>query len=141
MALPSIFKRRKLEAKKGEKEKEAPEKKQVSDKREPKEAKKKARAKKTSGIAPKVLISPIITEKTTELSLNNQYVFLVPKETGKIEIKKAIKDLYGTDAEKVNIINIPRKRKTIGRTPGWKKGYKKAVVKLKKGQKIDLTPA
>ena len=79
-----------------------------------------------------------MTEKATYLSSENKYVFEVFKKANKIDIKKAIEEVYGVKVEKVNIINIPRKKRRVGRTTGWKKGYKKAIVKVKQGQKIDL---
>ena len=86
----------------------------------------------------KVLVSHHITEKATELEKENKYVFKVFQKTNKIEIKKAIEDLYDVDVVDVKIINVPRRRKRLGRQEGWKKGYKKAIVKVKKGQKIEI---
>lgn len=83
---------------------------------------------------------PHITEKATDLAQNNQYVFRVFPKTNKIELKKAIKDIYGVDVVSVKIINVPLKKKRLGRIQGIKPGYKKAIVKIKKGQKIELLP-
>ena len=88
----------------------------------------------------KILISPRITEKATAISQKNQYVFKVFPKANKTEIKKAIEDLYKVEVLDVKIINVPAKRRRLGRISGWKKGYKKAIVKIKEGQKIEVLP-
>ena len=90
--------------------------------------------------ADKILISPQITEKATDLAQKNQYVFKVFPKANKTEIKKAIEDLYKVEVSDVKIINVPKKRRRLGRISGWKKGYKKAIVKIKEGQKIEVLP-
>ncbi|MCK4781986.1 50S ribosomal protein L23 [Candidatus Parcubacteria bacterium] len=96
--------------------------------------------KATGGQAYRVLKIPHITEKATDLTKNNQYVFKVLPKSNKIEIKKAIEGLYGVDVLSVRIINIPSKKRRLGKTTGWKKGYKKAIIKIKQGQKIEVMP-
>jgi len=91
-------------------------------------------------LAPVVLLKPQITEKATFLQEKNQYVFQVFKTATKLEVKKAIKEIYGVNVEKVRIINVDRKKKRLGRTTGWKKGYKKAIVSLPNGQEIEIIP-
>ena len=88
----------------------------------------------------KILIEPHITEKTTDLEKKNQYVFKVFPKANKTEIKKAIEDLYKVEVLNIKIINVPKKRRRLGRISGWKKGYKKAIVKIKEGQKIEVLP-
>lgn len=87
-----------------------------------------------------MLRAPQITEKATELTKYNQYVFKVGPSANKTEIKKAIKNLYQVDVLWVKIINVPRRQRRFGRTLGWKPGYKKAIVKVKEGQKIEVLP-
>ncbi|MFQ6049706.1 MAG: 50S ribosomal protein L23 [Candidatus Paceibacterales bacterium] len=99
----------------------------------------KDRRKKVSG-AWKILKAPHITEKATDLVKKNQYVFKVYSKTNKTEIRKAIEDLYGVEVLSVKIIKVPRKRRRLGRISGWRKGYKKAIVKIKEGQKIEVLP-
>lgn len=99
----------------------------------------KVKEKKIS-LAWKVLESPHITEKATSLVSKNQYVFNVWPRSNKPEIKKAVEGIYGVNVLYVKIINIPSKKRRLGRTSGLKKGYKKAIVKLKKGQKIEVLP-
>jgi len=119
------------------KEKKAP----VAKKPEKKE-KKAPVAKKpvSSASAWRVLDFPHITEKASWLAEKNQYIFRVKEGVNKSEIKKALSNLYNIDVLKVRIINIPRKKRRLRRTEGWKKGYKKAVVTIKKGQEIEILP-
>jgi large subunit ribosomal protein L23 len=99
----------------------------------------KAKGKRIS-LAWKVLKFPHITEKATNSVSKNQYAFNVWENSNKIEIKKAIEDIYGVDVISVKIIAIPSKKRRLGRTSGFKKGYKKAIVKIKEGQKIEVLP-
>ncbi len=101
--------------------------------------KKKTRRKRVL-VAPNVLKSPHIAEKSTKLAEINQYVFKIYPKANKIEIKKAVEEIYGVDVLKVRIIKVPRKRRRLGRTTGWRKGYKKAIVRIKEDQKIDIMP-
>ena len=87
----------------------------------------------------KILKSFYISEKSQKLGAEkNQYVFKVSKDANKTEIKKAIESLYKITVLKVNIINLKRKQKNFRRIIGFKKGIKKAIVKVKKGEKIEL---
>jgi large subunit ribosomal protein L23 len=120
------------------------EKKEVEKKPEKKEIKieePKIKIKKiTRGEERWILKAPHITEKATDLSEKNKYVFKVYSRTNKIEIKKAIQDLYGVDVLTVRIINIPSRKRRLGKNEGWQKGYKKAIIKIKQGQKIEILP-
>ncbi len=87
-----------------------------------------------------IIKHPIISEKATQISSLGKYVFLVDKGATKPEIRKAIKTIYKVDAEDVNIVNIKPKQRRLGRTVGTKPGYKKAIVTLKQGQKLDILP-
>lgn len=100
---------------------------------------KKAEESKTSE-AYRVLKTPQVTEKATDLTKENQYIFKVFPRTNKTEIKRAINELYGVDVSGVKIIKVPAKRRKIGRISGWRKGYKKAIIRLKEGQKIEVLP-
>jgi len=82
---------------------------------------------------------PLITEKSTDLSKTGKYVFIVKPNATKPEVKKAIKEIYKVDPVLVNIVNKPSKQKKMGRLRGRQSGYKKAIVTLKKGQKIETT--
>lgn len=94
--------------------------------------------KKIGSFSYSVIKEPHISEKSTMLSGNNQYVFKVYPSTNKAEIKKAVEGIYGVDVLSVNVIKIPEKKRRLGRVEGWKKGYRKAIVKIKEGQKIEI---
>lgn len=86
-----------------------------------------------------ILMSPCITEKAVDASTQgNFYVFKVFNDANKIEIKKAVEEKYKVDVLQVRTISIPRKKVKRGRTEGFKPGYKKAIVKIKEGQKIEM---
>ena len=84
------------------------------------------------------VIHPIITEKATSLSENNKVVFKVRDDASKKTIKKNIEKIFKVNVIKVNTITKKSKSKIIRWKIGYKKGYKKALVTLKKGQSIDL---
>ena len=85
------------------------------------------------------IISPIVTEKSTNLSEQNKIVFKVPNKSNKTNLKKNIEKIFKVNVTKINIINKkPRTKLTRGRKIKVK-GYKKAIITLKKGQSIDLT--
>lgn len=88
----------------------------------------------------RVLEAGHITEKAAIQAESGKYIFKVFPKATKTEIKKAVESLFGVNVTKVNITHIPRKRKRLGRTEGWKKGYKKATLTLIKGQTIELLP-
>ena len=96
--------------------------------------------KEKTGEAYKILKTPQVTEKATDLVKKNQYVFKVYSRANKNEVKKAIENVYGVDVISVRVINVPAKRRRLGRQRGWRKGYKKAIVKIKAGQKIEVLP-
>lgn len=87
-----------------------------------------------------IIKSPHITEKAAQLSKKNQYVFKVSPTANKREIKEAIEKIYGVEVIKVRIINVPSKERRLGRVSGKKGGYKKAIVKIKEGQTIEVIP-
>ena len=85
------------------------------------------------------IVSPLITEKSTNLSSLNKIVFKVIDSANKKNLKKNIEKIFKVNVTKINIIN---KRNRTKFTRGRKvkvKGYKKAIITLKKGQSIDLT--
>ncbi len=92
------------------------------------------------GTSHRVLMSACITEKSTGLIDKNKYVFKVFPSSTKPEIKKAIEQVYNVDVSSVRTINVARKRKRLGKTIGWTKAYKKAMIDLKKGQEIEIVP-
>lgn len=89
-------------------------------------------------MAYKFIVKPWITEKTQELMAASKYVFRLRAKTTKREAKVAVERLYGVKVESVNIINIPSKERRFGRNKGLKSAVRKAVVTLKKGDKIEI---
>jgi large subunit ribosomal protein L23 len=81
---------------------------------------------------------PHISEKATYLSEKDQYIFEISPNYNKNEIKKSVEGIYGVDVLSVNVIKIPAKKRRLGRTEGFRKAYKKAVVTIKNGQKIEI---
>tara|TARA_Y100001970_G_scaffold289621_1_gene420594 strand:- start:1627 stop:1923 length:297 start_codon:yes stop_codon:yes gene_type:complete len=93
---------------------------------------------KKSNIYDKI-ISPIVTEKSTNLSEQNKIVFKVNKKFNKKIIKKNIEKIFKVEVVKVNIVNKKSKKKSSRGRKVRIPGFKKAIVTLKKGQNIDLT--
>src|SRR3989344_6229608 len=85
-----------------------------------------------------VVLYPHITEKGTILGDLNKYIFRVARDANKVEIGRAIKNLYKVEVASVHISYAPAKYRQVGRHRGEKSGFKKAIVTLKKGSKIDL---
>ncbi len=83
---------------------------------------------------------PIITEKATILLEENKYVFDVEKQATKPDIKKAIETLFDVKVTKVNVQNLPRKKRRMGRYMGTKPQYKRAIVTLSEEDSITLFP-
>jgi len=84
------------------------------------------------------LQKPIITEKAMDYASLGKYTFRVDKKSSKPQIKKAIEDNFKVKVEKINIMNYSGKERTRGRTRGRTISWKKAVITLKKGDKIEI---
>ncbi len=96
------------------------------------------KVKNTKGFSYSVIKEPHISEKATNLSEKNKYVFKVYNDSNKLEIKKSVEGIYRVDVLAVNIIKIPAKKRRLGKTEGFRKGHTKAVVTIKEGQKIEI---
>ena len=77
-----------------------------------------------------IIVKPIITEKSMSAVADKKYVFKVARDAGKIEIKKAIEEIFGVKVEKVNTIRMDGKEKRMGVHIGRRASWKKAMVKL-----------
>jgi large subunit ribosomal protein L23 len=115
----------------------------VSAEKEPKAAKepkavKAATVSAKSGFSYEVVREPHISEKSSLLSANGKYVFVVSGNANKHEIKKSVEGIYGVDVLGVNLIKVPGKKRRLGRIEGFKKGFVKAIVTVKEGQKIEI---
>jgi large subunit ribosomal protein L23 len=96
------------------------------------------KTKKSKGMAYRILVKPMVTEKATNLSAVNQYVFMVSIDANKIEVAKAIFEVYGVNPTSVNIIKSKGKKVNRGKVSGRRKDFKKAIVTLKKGESISV---
>ena len=85
------------------------------------------------------ILSPLVTEKSTNLSDQNKIIFKVPSKANKINLKKNIEKIFKVNVTKINIINKQTRKKIVKGKKVKVKGYKKAIITLKKGQNIDLT--
>lgn len=117
----------------------APKPREIPAKEEPKIAKAPAKKRDLREIY-KILKEPHISEKATQLSDERKYIFKVYPQVNKIQIKKAVSNLYGVKVKDVNIINIKPKKRILRGIEGVKTGYKKAIVTLEQGHKIEIMP-
>lgn len=85
-----------------------------------------------------VILAPVITEKSMQLVKLGKYTFRVSKTTDKRKIKKAVKDKFNVDAVSVATMMVKAKKKNMQRHEYEIPAFKKAIVKVKDGQKIDL---
>ena len=85
-----------------------------------------------------ILVRPLITERTTQLMAEGKYVFVVAKAANKIEIAKAVAEVFKVKVANVNTVNVTGKKKRMGRTEGKRPDYKKAIVKLAPGETIEF---
>lgn len=97
--------------------------------------------KQLSPLATRVLIRPRITEKAYAVNALDQYVFQVTSTATKTEVKRAVEEAYGVSVIAVNMIRLQGKRKNYGRTVGKRSSVKKALVRIKKGESIQLFQA
>lgn len=89
-------------------------------------------------VAHTVLLRPMLSEKTTGQEAQGQYTFVVERGATKDAIKQAVKDVYGVSPSRVNVIHVDGKLKRFGRFTGRRSDFKKAIVTLPKGQKIEI---
>ena len=104
----------------------------------PKTAQKPTVSVKEGKFSYQIVKEPHISEKATYLAEDNKYVFKIYSNANKPEVKKAVEGLYGVNVLNVNMIRIPKKKRRLGRTEGFKKSYRKAIVTIKQGQKIEI---
>ncbi|MGI6096611.1 MAG: 50S ribosomal protein L23 [Dethiobacteria bacterium] len=82
-----------------------------------------------------IIIKPLVTEKSTALMEDNKYSFVVAKEANKIEIKKAVEEIFKVRVKAVNTIRMKGKKKRLGRYEGFRPDWKKAIVTLSEDSK------
>ena len=85
-----------------------------------------------------IIIRPLITEKTTKLIEENKYTFEVKQGSNKVEVKKAVEELFNVKVIAVNMVNCRRKERRVGKYEGLRPAVQKAIVTLAEGQKLDV---
>ncbi len=102
------------------------------------EGKKAETPKKPVVLESKILLSSHTAEKALSAQQLNQYVFKISSGANKIMVANEVKKKYNVKVLKVNVINVPKKTRRVGRAQGFRAGYKKAIVTLASGQSIEL---
>ena len=90
-------------------------------------------------VAQDIIVRPIITERSMAGLENKKYTFEVDRDSNKIEIARAVEELFNVKGLKVNTMNVKGRAKRVGAHAGYKSDWKKAIVTLKDGDKIVLT--
>jgi large subunit ribosomal protein L23 len=85
-----------------------------------------------------VIIKPVLSEKSTDLAEMRKYVFRVSSKANKHLVKKAVKEIFNVEPVSINIINVRGHRKRVRYSYGFTASWKKAIVTLKEGDKIEL---
>jgi large subunit ribosomal protein L23 len=85
-----------------------------------------------------VLISPVVSEKSYGQIVENRYTFKVHKDAHKTQIRQAVEELFEVHVVAVNVIKVQPKPKRRGQIQGTRPGWKKAIVEVKAGEKIDI---
>jgi large subunit ribosomal protein L23 len=86
-----------------------------------------------------VIKNMIRTEKGSGMMVNNKYLFRVTKEANKIEVKKAVEEIYKVKVDSVNIMNVRGKKKRVRFREGMTSSWKKAIVTLEPDNRIEVT--
>lgn len=98
----------------------------------------KKTTKKLAGDAYKVLLNPIVSEKSAVGESINVYTFKVAIKATKVDVKNAVSQVYGVTAKKVRVVNMEGKKMRSGRKLGRRQSWKKAMITLPKGQSINI---
>jgi len=98
----------------------------------------KKKPAKTPVRAYRVLLRPVITEKAADQGVLNKYVFEVAKNANKIDVSKAVEEVYGVRPKAVNVVSMRGKNVRFGRIRGRRSDWKKAVVTLPEGKSISI---
>ncbi|MDD3170760.1 MAG: 50S ribosomal protein L23 [Bacilli bacterium] len=85
-----------------------------------------------------IIVRPLITEKSTKLVEARKYTFEVMQGANKVEIKKAIEEIFKVNVVKVNVINVRKKERRVGKYEGFRPAVRKAIVTLAEGQTLDV---
>lgn len=84
-----------------------------------------------------IIVRPLITEKSMKLVEEGKYTFEVKQGANKVEVKKAVEELFKVEVTAVNMMNTQRKRRRVGKYEGLRPAVQKAIVTLAEGQKLE----
>ncbi len=85
-----------------------------------------------------VLLAPVVSEKSYGQIEQRKYTFKVHKDAHKTQVRQAVEELFGVEVERVNILKVQAKPKRRGLTRGTRPGWKKAIVQLREGDRIEI---
>ncbi|MDD2493106.1 MAG: 50S ribosomal protein L23 [Bacilli bacterium] len=85
-----------------------------------------------------IIVKPLITEKSTKLVEERKYTFEVMQGVNKVEVKKAVEEIFKVNVIKVNMINVRKKERRVGKYEGFRPAVRKAIVTLAEGQTLDV---
>ena len=88
--------------------------------------------------AREVLLAPVVSEKSYNQIDNHRYTFRVHKDAHRLQVRKAVEELFGVHVLSVNMATVPPKPKRRGMVKGRKPGWKKAVVQIRQGETIEI---
>ncbi|MBI5729397.1 MAG: 50S ribosomal protein L23 [Candidatus Magasanikbacteria bacterium] len=89
-------------------------------------------------MAYRVIVKPLVTEKSALLQSQNHYTFVVANWVSKLQVKEAVKALYGVTPIAVNLVNVQGRRLRFGKSAGQRSDFKKAIITLPPGQSITI---
>lgn len=85
-----------------------------------------------------ILIKPLITEKNTMLGVQHKYTFKIDTRANKTQVKEAVETIFNVNVTAVNVISVPPKTRRVGKTTGKTSPWKKAIVTLREGQRLEV---
>ncbi len=85
-----------------------------------------------------IIVRPLITEKSTKLVETRKYTFEVMQGVNKVEVKKAVEEIFKVNVIQVNLINVRKKERRVGKYEGFRPAVRKAIVTLAEGQTLDV---
>jgi len=85
-----------------------------------------------------VLLAPVVSEKSYSLISDRKYTFKVHKDAHKTQVRRAVEELFDVHVERVNIVKVQAKPKRRGLFKGTRRGWKKAIVKVREGESIEI---
>ncbi|MBP6904153.1 MAG: 50S ribosomal protein L23 [Bacilli bacterium] len=85
-----------------------------------------------------IIVRPLITEKSTKLVETRKYTFEVMQGVNKVEVKKAVEEIFKVNVIQVNMINVRKKERRVGKYEGFRPAVRKAIVTLAEGQTLDV---